>query len=231
MSIRWKRERQAVVAAAQGMASLGLTAGTGGNVSLRLPPGEDGEVLLAVTPTSVPYPDLTPQSIVVVDLDVNPVDGGGDGAPSSETLLHTEIYRRRPDAGAVIHTHSVFATVLAVTGSEIPPIIDEAVVYIGGPVKVSDYAFPGSQELADNVCAALEERNAAIIRNHGAVCVGSDLSEALSTCELLERLAQIYYYASVAGNVGILPADVVEAEVAIFDMRRQAHLKNISPRL
>ncbi|MDA0771054.1 MAG: hypothetical protein BZY79_02455 [SAR202 cluster bacterium Casp-Chloro-G4] len=225
MTIRWKDERQSVVTAAQEMASLGLTVGTSGNVSLRVSSDDMGEpdrVLVAITPTGVSYAEMTPQDIVVVDLDVNPVDG--EGIPSSETLLHTEIYRRRADAGAVIHTHSVFASVAAVMGLEMPPIIDEAIISIGGPVKVSEYAFPGSQELADNVCAALEGRNAAIIRNHGAVCVGEDLREALNVCVMLERLAQIYYYASMSGKVTTLPADVVEAEVAIFEMRRQARL-------
>lgn len=228
MSVRWEQERQAVIATAQAMASMGLTAGTSGNVSVRLRSGmhddgpEYGEDLVAITPTGVAYPVLKPRDIVVVDLEVEPVDG--DGIPSSETLLHTEIYQRRPDAGAVIHTHSVFATVAAVTGSEIPAIIDEAIILIGGPVEVSEYAFPGSQELAENVCAALGKRNAAIIRNHGAVCVGADLPEALNVCELLERLAQIHFYASLSGKVGTLPAEVVGAEMDIFDMRQHARL-------
>lgn len=225
MSIPWEQERKAVVSAAQEMDAKGLTTGTSGNVSLRLRSETDGEILVAITPTGVPYPELAPEDIVVVDLDVNPVDG--DGIPSSETLLHTEIYRQRADAGAILHTHSVFASVLAVRGLDIPPIIDEALISIGGPVQVSDYAFPGSQELADNVCAALDQRNAALIRNHGAVCVGADLKEALNVSVLLERLAQIFYYASVSGDVTPLPADVVEAELAIFDMRRQAHLKTL----
>ena len=225
MSIRWELERQSVIATAREMDSLGLTTGTSGNVSLRLQPDQQGQAaqaILAITPTGVPYAELTPADIVVVDLEANPVDG--EGVPSSETLLHAEIYRRRQDAGAVIHTHAVFTTVAAVTGSEIPPIIDEAVVTIGGPVKVSEYGFPGSQQLADNVCAALEGRNAAIIRNHGAVCVGGDLAEALAVCVTLERLAQIYVFASMSGEATCLPADAVEAEVAIFEMRRQARL-------
>ena len=229
MSIRWEQERRAVVSAAQEMASQGLTSGTSGNVSVRLSSDEGGESIVAITPTGVPYPTLTPEDIVVVDLDVNPIDG--DGIPSSETLLHTEIYRSRPDAGAIIHTHSVFASVAALSGMEIPPIIDEAIILLGGPIEVSEYAFPSSQELADNVLAALGQRNAALIRNHGAVCVGVDLKEALNVGVLLERLAQIYYYAAATGEVNTIPSDVVEAEIAIFNMRRQAYLNSLDSKL
>lgn len=229
MRIRWEQERRAVIAVAQEMASQGLTTGTSGNVSVRLAYDAGGESVVAITPTGVPYPSLTPGDIVVVDLDVNPIDG--DGIPSSETLLHTEIYRRRPDAGAIIHTHSVFASVAAVSGLDIPPIIDEALMLLGGPIKISEYAFPGSQELADNMLDALGQRNAAIIRNHGAVCVGVDLKEALNVGTLLERLAQIYYYAAASGKVNTIPPDVVEAEIAIFNMRRQAHLSSLDSEL
>ena len=132
------------------MAALGLVTGTSGNVSMRLGSGDE---LLAATPSSVPYGDLTEDSIVVTDFDVEPVEG--ELPPSSETLLHVAVYRARPDVGAVIHTHSVYTSVAAVAGLEIPPIIDEMVIAVGGPVKVSAYAFPGSEELADSVCEAL----------------------------------------------------------------------------
>ena len=93
---------------------------------------------------------------------------------------------------------------------------------MGGAIKVSGYAFPGTQELADNVCAALGERNAALIRNHGAVGVGSTLQEALDVSALVERTAQVFIYASLLGGAHTLPPDVVEAELSIFRMRRQA---------
>ena len=111
--------------------------------------------------------------------------------------------------------------VAAVAGLEIPPIIDEMVIAVGGPVKVSAYAFPGSEELADSVCEALGPRSAALIKNHGAVGVGRDLREALGVCTLVERVAQIFLLARTLGRVDELPPDVVKAEQAIFEMRRQ----------
>ncbi len=201
------------------MAALGLVAGTSGNVSLRIPSGDSID-LMAVTPSGRPYDSLKADDIVIVDQDIEPVEG--DLVPSSESILHSEIYRRRPDVGSVVHTHSVFASVAAVTVEEVPPIIDEMVVTVGGGIKVSSYAFPGSQELADSVCDALGDRNAAIIRHHGAVGVGRDLDEALGACEITERVAQIFVYASMLGEVRELPREIVEAEQAIFAMRKRA---------
>ena len=200
------------------MVELGLTTGASGNVSMRLAASEPPE-LLALTPSRKAYSDLKDEDIVVADLDLEPVDG--DLTPSSESLMHVGIYRARPDVGAVIHTHSPFCSVAAMTGLEIPPILDEMVVYIGGAVQVSEYAFPSTQALADNVCAALGDRNAALIRNHGAVGVGRDLDEALEVCALAERAAHVFVYASLLGKVSTLPVDVVEAEKAIYNMGRQ----------
>ena len=176
--------------------------------------------LIAVTPMGKAHSTLKDEDIVVTDFDAEPVEG--DLTPSSETLLHLGVYRARPDVRAVLHTHSVFASVAAVAGLEIPPIVDEMTVAVGGAVKVSEYAFPGTQQLADSVCAALGERNAALIRNHGAVGVGSSVREALDVCALVERMAQVFIYASLLGKVNILPEDVVEAELAIYRMQRDA---------
>ena len=219
MSGRWKEERHEVVLAAREMASLGLVTGSSGNVSMRLRRDDDIRELLAVTPSGKPYATLKDEDIVITDFDVEPVEG--ELTPSSETLLHVAVYRARPDVQAVIHTHSVFSSVAAVAGLDIPPIIDEMMITIGGPIKVSRYAFPGSQELADNVCAALDERNGALIRNHGAVGAGRDLREALDVCALVERVAQIFIYASMLGKANTLPSEVIEAELSIYRMRRQ----------
>ena len=214
----WAAEKRAVVEAAREIASLGLVAGSSGNVSLRLQPAKRDRHLLAITPLGKPWSDLQDADIVIVDFDIEPVEG--DLVPSSETLLHVGAYRRRADVNAVIHTHSVYCSVAAVTGLDIPPIIDEMVICVGGAVRVSEYAFPGSQELADAVCAALGDRNAALIRNHGAVGVGRDLREAIDVCALVERVARIYVYASLLGKPDTLPADVVEAELGVFRMRQ-----------
>ncbi len=218
MNSRWAEEKSAVAEAAREIAALGLVEGSSGNVSLRLEHTEREGPLLAITPSGQPYSALRDEDIVIVDFDVEPVEG--ELVPSSETLLHVGAYRQRSDVNAIIHTHSVYCSVAAVAGLEIPPIIDEMVVYIGGAVKVSEYAFPSTEELAEAVCDALGERNAALIRNHGAVGVGRDLRQAVDVCALVERVAKIYVYASLLGKVDTLPADVVEAEQGMFRMRQ-----------
>ena len=219
--MRWQEERQAVMAAAHRMAALGLTAGTSGNVSARLRGSEGEGDLMVITPSGVDYGGLKAGDILVTDMEeIEPVDG--EGIPSSESLLHAEIYRRRNDVGAVIHTHSAYATAAAVAGVDIPLIIDEMALVVGGTVEVSEYAFPSSEMLADNVCDALGNRNAALIRNHGVVGVGADLEEALRVCELVEHAARVLVYASLLGGAKPLPAEVVEAEKALFEMRRKS---------
>ena len=220
MEMKWREERQAVLAAVQRMSALALTVGTSGNVSMRLAGDVGGRELMAITPSGVAYDMLRVRDILVTDMDIEPVYG--EGIPSSESLLHAEIYGRRGDVGAVIHTHSPHATAAAVAGVDIPLIIDEMALVLGGAVKVSEYAFPSSEALAANVCAALGGRNAALIRNHGVVGVGADLDEALRVCELVEHAARVLVYASTLGKVTPLPADVVKAETALFEMRRKS---------
>ena len=145
MTSAWRQHKQDVADTARRMADLGLVVGTAGNVSSRVE-RDAAEDLMAVTPTGVPYSGMTAADIVITDFDVDPVEG--DLPPSSESLLHVGIYRARPDVHAVIHTHSVYSSVLAVLGIDLPSVIDEVVVYVGGEVRVSDYAFPGTEDLS-----------------------------------------------------------------------------------
>lgn len=216
MPSKWNSQRQAIAEAARKMADLGLVTGTAGNISVRLA-DKAGRDLMAVTPASTPYESMTSDDIVVTDFDVEPV--AGDRAPSSESLLHVGIYQRRPDAGAIVHTHSIYSSVLAVAGIDLPPVIDEAVVYVGGTIRVSRYGFPGTEQLADNVCDALGSNKAAFIANHGAVAVGRSLDEAMDICLLVERASQIYVMANAIGQVTPIPGEYVEASTAIYRMR------------
>ena len=215
--MKWQSERTVVVQAAQQLLRLGLVAATSGNVSLRLE-GDEKEGLIAVTPASTDYETMTPEDIVVVDYDVDVIEG--DAVPSSESLTHVAVYKARSDISAVIHTHSIYASVLAVAGVPLPPILDELVAYLGGPVEVAEYGFPSSEDLGEKVIQAMGERNAVFIRNHGVLAAGRDMPDALRACELVERAAQIYIQARALGSVRTLPSEVVEAEVNIFRMRQ-----------
>jgi L-fuculose-phosphate aldolase len=210
--------RRQVWAGSQRLLAGGLVTGPEGNVSLRLP----GE-LLAITPTRRPHHALRPEEIVVIDHEAEPVEG--DLIPSSETFLHIALYRARADAGAVVHTHSPYASALAVARREIPALLEEQVILLGGPVAVCGYAPAASEELAERAIAGLGNRRAALLAAHGVVTVGEDLEQALFAAELTEKLARIYLLAEAAGGAVLLPADIVAAQVELYEMMRQATLK------
>ena len=216
MAEQWPEQRRDLTEATREMYRRGLVGAYSGNTSLRLTNAGDDSLLL-VTPTHHPYYKLQPGELVVVDLDGEPVTPA-PMRPSSETYLHLEIYRRRPDVQAVAHTHSIYASAAAVVGRDIPPLIDEMLMTIGGPIKVSKYAFPGTQELAEQAYAALGDRNAALLRNHGTVGVGPDIWEALEVCDLVERLAKIFVLARNFGPraASSLPDDAIATELQMF---------------
>ena len=207
--------KQQVAEVARRMAELDLVSGTSGNVSARLSDG-----LMAITPMGKSYEGMTADDIVVLDGDLNPVEG--DLMPSSESLLHVAIYAARPDVGGIVHTHAVYSSAVAAAGLAIPPIVDEMVVNLGGAVRVSEYAPPASETVAERVCDALGNRDAALIRNHGAVAVGADPVAALKASILTERVANIFVLSSIVGRPTTLPDEVVASEAAIFEMRRAA---------
>ncbi|MCY4416884.1 MAG: class II aldolase/adducin family protein [Chloroflexi bacterium] len=216
MSDQWGEQRSQLTEATREMYRRGLVGAYSGNTSLRLS-GSGADGLLLVTPTHHPYYRLEPEELVVVDLEGEPVEEGGM-APSSETRVHLEIYRNRDDVQAVVHTHSIYASVASVVGRDIPALIDEMLLTIGGPVKVSKYAFPGTQQLAEEAYAALGNRNAALLRNHGVVSVGPDIWEALEVADLVERLAQIFVHARNFGPraATTLPEDAIATEMEMF---------------
>jgi L-fuculose-phosphate aldolase len=212
---KWGEEKKMVLDTARNMAETGLVVGTSGNISLRLMQ-EDGRELLAITPTSRYYDLLTPDDIQVIDFETEPVEGSLP--PSVETMLHIGIYQARKNIKAVIHTHSVFASAIAVAGLDIPAILDDQVTFIGGEIKLAKHALAGSQEQVESVIAALEGRNAALLPNHGAVGIGRTMREAFTVCELIEKTAKIYLLALTLGKVNPLPAEVIEVEKAFFKM-------------
>lgn len=212
---RWHEEKRLVLEASQKMHEKGLVVGTSGNVSLRLPP-QGGRELLAITPSRRYYDLLTIDDIQVIDFEAEPIEG--DLVPSVELMLHIGIYRARQNINAIIHTHSVFASAIAVAGLEIPAILDDQVTFIGGEIKLAKYALPGSEELVDNTLAALGERNAVLLANHGVVGLGRTMRDAFTVCELVEKTAKVYLCALTLGEVHPLPTEAVEVEKAFFTM-------------
>jgi L-fuculose-phosphate aldolase len=155
--------------------------------------------------------ELAPSDICVVDFDLNPLDG--NHAPSMETGMHIGIYEKRPDVGAVVHTHQTYASVFALLNQAIPPLLDEVVMAIGDRVDVIPYALSGSTKLAENVTKALSNGCCCYtLQNHGALNLGETLETAWKNAELLEKIAQVYHHALCTGRpITTLPEESLKA--------------------
>ncbi len=208
-----REARESIVRYGRRLLEAGLVVGSEGNLSLRIPKG------LLITPSSVRYEEMRPEDVVLVGMDGSLIEG--DRNPSVETPTHLAVYRARPDVAAVVHSHPVHATALAVLRKPLPPILDELVVTVGGQVEVADYAMFGTEELAENVVKALGERKAVLMANHGLLTCGSSLEEAFQIAVLVERASRSYLLALAAGTPHLLPDDVVEEEVDLYNALRR----------
>ena len=205
----------AVLEAAKDMLRKGLVEGTAGNISARQ---ADGTIV--VTPSSVDYEEMELEDLVVVDDNGKVVPAKEGRSPTSEAHLHLACYPAFDDVGSVIHSHPVFATMFAVARQNIPACIDEFSIYVGGDVRVTEYATSGSPEVGANAVAALEDRGAAMICNHGLVAVGPSPSKALHITALVERSAQIVWGASQLGKIHELPDKANESFANIYAFLR-----------
>lgn len=199
--MRYLKERKEVMDTAKEIYKANLVSGTWGNVSTKI----SGEQLMIITPSGMNYDSLTVEDMVLVDMLGNVQEGCWK--PSVETRLHAEIYTRRPDVGAVVHVHSLFATVFAVARHKIPVLIEETAQVIGHEIDVAPYAICGSDELAQNTADILDQGRAVLLANHGLIGVGKNTADALKVCYIAEKTAMIALYARQLGSVNSLPED------------------------
>ncbi len=198
----YEKERNIVLNACREMVKSNLTVGSWGNISLRT---EDGNVV--ITPSGTNYSKSLPEDMVITDIEGKIIDG--KMKPSSERLMHYKIYKNRHDVMAIVHTHAIYSSVLSVTDDRIPPITEDTAMLLGDGVNVSKYALTGTIELADYVVEGLGSNNATIMKNHGAVSVGTDMEQAIVTSQVLEKSASIFITAKMLGRVNILPPEDV----------------------
>ena len=186
----------------------GWVAANDGNLSMRLP---DGNIL--VTPTGVSKGDLTPEMLLVCDLDGNLLEAAPGYKPSSETKMHLCIYRERPDVGGVCHAHSPAATAFACARKPIDdPILGESIMMLGPVVPVSEYGRTGTQALPDHLAPLVRQGYCAVLlANHGAVTLEKDLKTAYWRMETLEHTARIHLNArALGGGVALTEEQVQE---------------------
>ena len=188
-----KEARIAVRDAGKKLLAEGLVARTWGNVSVRL-----NETDMIITPSGRPYEELQPEDMVRVNYLTHKYEGSVK--PSSEYKLHTAIYKTRKDVNSVIHTHQMNASTVATARREIPPILDDQAQILGPSVKVAPYALPNTKKIVKGCVKALKGRNAALMANHGAVCIGRDIDEAFVVCEVLEKACKAFIEAEFLGG-------------------------------
>lgn len=206
--MKYQGLREEVARVARALTSTGLVTGTSGNVSARTP---EGDVL--ITPSGVDYEEMGPDDVVLVDLGTNVLEGSL--TPSTETPMHTGIYKARPNVKAVVHTHSRFATTLACLGWEIPPVhYMLTTLSQEGRIPLAPYALYGTEELAGHAAGALgESHDACLLQNHGTITVGQSAEKAFARTVTLEEIAEVYYRTRLAGEPILLTPDQV-TEVA-----------------
>ncbi|MGA2530601.1 MAG: class II aldolase/adducin family protein [Acidimicrobiales bacterium] len=188
----------------------GLLSTTSGNISSWV-----GEGLIAITPTSIRYQEIRPEDVVITDLNGQVVDG--ERRPSSELPFHTTLYRSRADIGAVVHTHSTFATALAIMHRPIPAIHYNIAAFGVDEIPLVPYATFGSDELAANIEAIMNSgTGGALLANHGAVAVAAELQKAAKNAALLEFLATAYYHTLVLGGGVVLASAEIAHVIELY---------------
>lgn len=206
--MKYENIRKIVLDAILEAVDLGLIHGTSGNIALR----DDKDDVVAVTPSGIAYKTMTADQIAIVDLNGKWLDG--PFKPSSETPMHTAAMRARSDVRATVHTHGMFATIAAMAGELLPSTPPQCEFY---PVKLVPFTMPGSNEVAEKVAATLGETGrSVIIENHGMFCVGKDMKAAMSAAIYTEEMAQIAYYAKVAGVYKPMPKEAIDAMLALI---------------
>ena len=186
--------RQQLITAARGMEPARLNRGTSGNLSVRTV--ENGAAGFLITPSGMPYATLNPEDIVFMHHDGRPA---GLREPSSEWRIHRDIYAARPEAQAILHAHSPFATSLACLRREIPPFHYMIARFGGNTLRCADYATFGTQALSDAAIAALQDRSGCLLANHGMLVFGRDPAHALALAVELEELCEQYWRSSQLG--------------------------------
>ncbi|HHV39054.1 MAG TPA: class II aldolase/adducin family protein [Tepidimicrobium sp.] len=186
-----------VLYACKAMIDKQLAFGTGGNISERV----DNEDLFVITPSGMDYMQIKTEDLIVVDFDGNIVEG--NRKPSIETSMHRLILKNRPDVKSVIHTHSFYATTFASSKNavELPIYNTEGLYYLGANINIAEYAPSGSEKLANLAVSTIGDKKAVLLKNHGAICVGKSMIEALDVAQVLERACKAVLLANLFGGV------------------------------
>ena len=196
--------RKELVDLNQALAQNGLVTWTSGNVSMRDP----ASGLVAIKPSGVMFPDLTPEAMVIVNLDGSLVEG--DLKPSSDTASHLYIYRHRPDVNGVVHTHSNYATAFAANGMSIPVYLTAQADEFGGPIPCGGFALIGSEQIGKIVIDSIGKSPGVLLKNHGVFTVGPTGKAALKAAVMIEDIARTAWLALQIGQPDEIPQEMID---------------------
>ena len=216
--------KQRVVDTARLLVEKGYLEGTGGNVSVRV----EGQPAFAVTPSNYDYLKMLPDDVCVLDWQMNVLEG--TLKPSIESGMHTAVYQVRADVNAIVHSHQVYASTLALINAPIPALFDEQVRFLGRSVEIVPYAPSGTGFLKKNVQSKVRNgHNAYILKNHGALVLGADVERAVHNLELLEKCALAYLLAlCTERKVSRIPLVIREIAFAKLGMDEKKYAKRNS---
>jgi len=188
----------------------GLVVWTAGNVSGRVP----GADLFVIKPSGVSYDDLTPESMIVCDLDGTAVPGtpGSERSPSSDTAAHAYVYREMPEVGGVVHTHSTYAVGWAARNEEIPCVITAMADEFGGPIPVGPFAIIGDDSIGRGIVETLRghRSRAVLMANHGPFTIGVSATDAVKAAVMVEDVARTVEIARQGGPLVPIPQDAID---------------------
>jgi L-ribulose-5-phosphate 4-epimerase len=205
----------------------GLVVWTGGNVSSRVP----GADLFVIKPSGVSYDDLTPENMILCDLDgaVIPGTPGSERSPSSDTAAHAYVYRNMPEVGGVVHTHSTYAVAWAARGEEIPCVITAMADEFGGPIPVGPFAIIGDDSIGRGIVETLRghRSRAVLMRNHGPFTIGVDAKDAVKAAVMVEDIARTVHHARAAGPLIPIPQEAIDR---LFDRYQNVYGQNSDAR-
>ncbi len=199
--------RAQIIAACRQLEVSGLNRGTTGNISYR-----EGDHFL-ITPSGVPVDAMTEAGIVAMDLDGAVI---GSGKPSSEWHFHRDILRQRTDVHAIVHTHSPYATALACLREDLPPFHYMIAIAGGDSIRCAPYTLFGTDTLSQYALAALADRKACLLANHGLIALGRDLAEAMAIATEVESLCQQYLIARQSGTPVLLSPEEMQQVIERF---------------
>jgi L-ribulose-5-phosphate 4-epimerase len=203
-----------IVQAAQQLLAKGFLSATGGNLSVRIL----GQDAFAITPSNYDYAKMLPEDICVLDSNLNPLEG--TRKPSVESAMHAAVYQVRRDVNAVIHTHQVYPSTLAIINAPIPALFDEQVRFLGKSVEIIPYAPSGTGMLKNVIAKRIgNHHNAYMMANHGALVFGHDLERALHNVDVLEKCALAYLLA-ICSERKISKIPLIVREVAFSKLRK-----------